>query len=49
MKKKKIYTSIRLTEEAMRLRKLIAEKLGVNLAVVLELAIRELAKQENIK
>jgi len=49
MKKKKIYTSIRLTEDANRLRKLLAEKLGVNLAVVLELAIRELAKRENVK
>ncbi len=46
---KKILTTIRFTEEAIRLRKLISEKLGVNMSAVLELAIRELAKREGIE
>ena len=49
MKENKLFTSLRLSEEAMRLRKLISEKLGVNLSAVIELAIRELAKRENVK
>lgn len=42
-------TSIRLSEEAERLRKLLAEKLGVSQSAVIELAIRELAKREDLK
>jgi len=46
---KKTQTSIRLTQEAIRLRELLALRLGVSLTDVIELAIRELAKRENIK
>jgi predicted transcriptional regulator len=42
-------TSIRLSEEARRLRALLAKKLGVSQSAVLELAIRELARREGIK
>jgi len=45
----KLLTSIRITEEAKRLRQLLAQKLGVSQSAVLELAIRALAKQEGIK
>jgi predicted DNA-binding protein len=49
MKRTKKATSIRLSEEAMRLRNLLAEKLGVTASDVIELAIRELAKKEGVK
>lgn len=42
-------TSIRLSEEAKRLRVELAKKLGISQAAVLELAIRELAKKEGVK
>lgn len=42
-------TSIRLSEEAQRLRAELAKKLGVTQAAVVELAIRELAKKEGVK
>jgi len=42
-------TSIRISEEASRLRDLLARKLGISKSAVLELAIRELAKRENVK
>jgi len=42
-------TSIRITEEAKRLRDLLAQRLGVSKSAVLELAIRELAKREDIR
>ena len=42
-------TSIRISEEASRLRDLLAHKLGISKSAVLELAIRELAKRENVK
>lgn len=42
-------TSIRITEEAMRLRNLLVQKLGISKSAVLELAIRELAKRENVQ
>lgn len=42
-------TSIRLSEEAKRLRKLLAKHLSISESAVLELAIRELAKKEGIK
>lgn len=45
----KTQTSVRLTQEAIRLRELLAAELGVSLTAVIELAIRELAKRENIK
>ena len=47
--KKSPPTSIRLSEEASLLRKLLAQRLGVSEAAVLELAIRKLAKEEGIK
>jgi predicted DNA-binding protein len=49
MSDKKHPTSIRLSDEAKRLQKLLSQKLGVSQAAVLELAIRELAKRENVK
>jgi len=42
-------TSVRLTNEAVRLRYLLSSKLGVSLTAVLELAIRALAKREDIE
>jgi len=45
----KIQTSIRLTNDAVRLRELLSQKLGVSLTDIIELAIRELAKREDIK
>lgn len=45
----KIATSYRLSAEAIRLIKLIAEAKGLSQASALEIAIRELAKKESIK
>jgi len=45
----KTQTSIRLTQEAKRLRKLLSAKLGVSLTAVIELAIREFAKREGVE
>ena len=42
-------TSIRLTQVGAALIKLLAQKLGVSKSAVLELAIRKLAREENIK
>lgn len=42
-------TSIRLSAEAVRLRDLLSENLGINATDVLELAIRELAKKNGVK
>ena len=47
--KNKSNTSIRLTLEAIRLLRELAKNLGVSQTAVIELAIRELAKKENIK
>jgi predicted transcriptional regulator len=46
---KKNPTSIRLSDEAKRLLALMAEKLAISQAAVIELAIREKAKREGIK
>jgi len=46
---KKNPTSIRLSDEGKRLLALMAEKLAVSQAAVLELAIREKAKREGVK
>jgi predicted DNA-binding protein len=48
-KKQSKPTSIRLSEEARRLRKALAERMGVSESAVLELAIRELAEKKGIK
>ncbi len=42
-------TSIRLSDEAKRLRKLLAKQMGISQAAVLEVAIRELAEKKGIK
>jgi predicted transcriptional regulator len=42
---KKLATSVRITPEAKRLLKLLAEALGISQAAVLELAIRQMAKR----
>jgi hypothetical protein len=42
-------TSIRLSEDAMQLRKLLAQHLGVSESAVIELAIRELAERKGIQ
>lgn len=42
-------TSFSLSEEALRLLKLIAEKNGISKTAVLEIIIREKAKAENVK
>ncbi|HEX4207251.1 MAG TPA: hypothetical protein VHZ51_24240 [Ktedonobacteraceae bacterium] len=49
MDKQKKPTSIRLSEEGKRLRKLLAKRLGVSESAVLELALRRLAEMEGIK
>lgn len=45
----KIHISFRLSEEAIRLIKLLAEKKGVSQASIIEMALREMAKKEGIK
>ncbi len=45
----KIHISFRLSEDAIRLLKLLAEKKGVSQASIIELAIREMAKKEGVK
>lgn len=42
-------TSMRLSPEAKRLLALLAHKLGISQAAVLELAIREKARREEVK
>ena len=42
-------TSLRLSPEAKRLLELLAQKLGVTKSSILELAIREKAKREDVK
>lgn len=42
-------TSVRLTSEAKRLMAVIAKKMGISQSAVLELAIRQFAKNEGIK
>lgn len=42
-------TSMRLTLEAKRLLRQLAEKLGVSQAAAMELAIRQLARKEAVK
>ena len=51
MKEKKSLhpTSVRLTQQAVQLRKLLAEELGISEAAVLELAIRELAERKGVQ
>ena len=44
----KLPTCIRLSEEAKRLRKLLANSMGINESAVLEIAIRSLAKTNGI-
>ena len=41
-------TSVRLSDEAKRLRKLLAQRLGVSETAIIELAIRELAEKKGI-
>ena len=42
----KVHVSYRLSEEALRLLKALADAKGLSMASVLEVAIRELAKRE---
>ncbi len=42
-------TSVRLSDEAQRIRDELAEHLGVNKTAVLEMAIRELAKKNGLR
>ena len=46
---KKLLTSIRLSEDAKRLIRLMSEKLGISQTAIIELAIREKAKREGLK
>lgn len=46
---RKLVTSIRLTLEAKRLLQHLAAKLGVSQAAILELLIRQKAKEERIQ
>jgi predicted DNA-binding protein len=45
----RIQTSVRLPEEAHRLMKELARRMGVSQATVLALAIRRLAREEGIE
>lgn len=45
----KTHISFRLTEEAIRLLKLLAENKGISQAAIIEIALREMAKKEQIK
>ncbi|GHO73844.1 hypothetical protein KSD_16150 [Ktedonobacter sp. SOSP1-85] len=47
--KDKTPTSIRLSDEGKRLRKLLAEKLGISESAVIEIALRRLAEWEGVK
>jgi predicted transcriptional regulator len=42
-------TSVRLSDDARRLIKLMSEKLGISQTAIIELAVREKAKREKIK
>ena len=42
-------TSLRLTPEAKKLLKLLAQKKGVSQAAIVEMLVRDLAKKENVK
>ena len=48
-KRMKNSTSFRLSEEAIRLIKLLAEEKGVSQAAIIEMALREMAKREGVK
>jgi pentatricopeptide repeat protein len=45
----KTHVSYRLSEEAIRLLRLLAEAKGISMASALEIAIRDLAKRESLK
>ncbi len=42
-------TSVRLSDDAKRLIRLMADKLGISQTAIIELAIREKAKRERVK
>lgn len=42
-------TSFRLSEQALRLLKLLADAKGVSQAAVIEMAIREMAQKDGVK
>ena len=42
-------TSIRLSDDAKRLIKLMSQELGISQTAIIELAIREKAKREKLK
>lgn len=44
----KVLTSVRMTKRAKQLIKLIARKNGITQTAVIELAIRQMAKSENL-
>jgi len=48
MKKEK-QTNVRLSSEAIRLLGELTKKLGISQAAIMEIAIRRLAEQENVK
>lgn len=48
-REKKYPTSIRLSDNAKKLIEKLSQKLGVPQSSVLELAVRALAKQENVE
>jgi antitoxin component of RelBE/YafQ-DinJ toxin-antitoxin module len=49
MARKTTTLSIRLTDDAIRLRAALADKLGLSLSAVVELALRQMAKREGVK
>lgn len=42
-------TSVRLSDDAKRLIKLMSDKLGISQTAIIELAIREKARREGVK
>jgi predicted transcriptional regulator len=42
-------TSFRVSEEALRLLRLLAELKGVSQAAIIEMAIRDMARKENLE
>jgi len=46
---KKYATSLRLTSEAKQLLQALAKKLGISQSAVIEIAIRDKAKREQVK
>jgi predicted transcriptional regulator len=47
--KKKYITTVRFSDKAKKLLQELSKKLGISRSAVLELAVRQMAKEENIE